>query len=158
MKKRFRNHNFFRAITKFITLSIIIVGVGLYFVFQKHLIGPVFLGLGFMSLLFLKFFKIKLKMIYPDLVFGAVDNFVLVFAAVLGGIYGGVFGAVIGGAIGNTITDGFGGLMEGHTVEKLQDKKIEYKRTALSSSLGKMTGCLFGGGTSLTIISIISLF
>ena len=155
MKKR--KNNFLNAITKFIILSIIIIGVGSYLVFNQKLIGPIFLTLGLMNLLFLKFFKIKLKTIYPDLIFGFVDNSVLVFAAILGGKIGGVFGAVVGGAVGNTITDGFGGLFEGKMAEKLRDRKIEYKRTALSSSLGKMTGCLFGGGTSLTIIYLISL-
>jgi len=150
-----KKEGFFRALTTFVILSIIIVGVSVYFIFSKTLIGPAFLVLGFLSLGVLKFFKINLKSVYPDLVFGAIDNGILVFVAVLGGIYAGVFGAVIGGAAGNTITDSLGGLFEGRIAERLRKQKINEERFAMSTMLGKMIGCLFGAGVSLILVWVI---
>jgi len=75
--------------------------------------------------------------------------------AIIGGLIAGVAGAIIGGAAGNTITDGLGGLFEGHAAERLRGKKILEERTALSSTLGKMTGCLFGAGIGLIIVWLI---
>jgi hypothetical protein len=146
-----------KAITSFAILSIIVIAVSSYFIFDKKLIGPAFLALGGINLVFLKIFKIKIKSVYPDIVFGAIDNGVLVFLAVLGGRYAGVFGAVIGGAAGNTITDGIGGLFEGHIAENQRKYKIDNLRTALSTMLGKMIGCLFGAGIGLTLVYLISL-
>ena len=95
--------------------------------------------------------------VYPDIIFGFIDNSVLVVMAVLGGSIAGVAGAVIGGAAGNTITDGLGGLFEGHAAEKLRVRKIIAKRTAISSTLGKMAGCLFGAGVGLILVWAITL-
>ncbi len=146
-----------KAIISFITLSVIVVAIIAYFIFDERLIGPVFLGLGIISLIFLRFFKIKIKSVYPDFIFGVIDNGVLVFAAILGGTYAGVFGAIIGGAAGNTITDGIGGLFEGHIAEHQRKYKIDNLRTSLSTSLGKMSGCLFGAGIGLILIWLVSL-
>jgi len=155
MKKK--GNQLVKAITSFIILSIIVVAISFYFVFNNKLIGFIFLGLGLISLLFLKFFKIEFSSVYPDIVFGAIDNGVLIFAAVLGGAYAGVAGAIIGGAAGNTITDGIGGLFEGHLAQHQRKYKIDNLRTAMSTMLGKMTGCLFGAGTGLIIVWLISL-
>jgi hypothetical protein len=157
MEKRVIKNGFVKAFASFIILSIIVVAVSSYFVFDKKLIGPAFLFLGLINLIFLKFFKIEIKSVYPDIIFGMIDNGVLVFAAVLGGTYAGIAGAIIGGAAGNTITDGIGGLFEGHVAEKMRKRKINDKRTALSTTLGKMTGCLFGAGIGLILVWIISL-
>lgn len=154
MKKK---GSFVKAVTSFIILSLIVIAVGSYFIFDKELIGPAFLVLGIINLIFLKIFKIEIRSVYPDIVFGAIDNGVLVFLAILGGRYAGVFGAVIGGAAGNTITDGIGGLFEGHIAENQRKYKIDNLRTALSTMLGKMIGCLFGAGIGLTIVYLISL-
>lgn len=104
--------------------------------------------LGLISLLFLKFFRIALESVYPDVMFGFIDNAFLVFAAVLGG----VFGAIVGGAAGNTITDGIGGLFEGHLAERQRRLKKGGVRNSLSTSLGKMAGCLFGAGVALILV------
>ena len=157
MKKEvITNHNFIKAITSFIILSVIVIAVSVYFVFDKKLIGPAFLGLGVLNLIFLKIAKIDFKSVYPDMVFGAIDNGVLVFAAVLGGTYAGIAGAIIGGAAGNTVTDGIGGLFEGYVAEHQRKFKIDNLRTAMSSMLGKMAGCLFGAGVGLVIIWFIT--
>ena len=152
MKKR---GTFLKAITNLIILSIIIVAVSSYFVFNDKPIGPIFLLMGFANLIYLKITKVKLKQIFPDLVFGFVDNGTLVLAIIIGGKFGGVPGAIIGGVAGNTITDAIGGMFEGYVSERITKGKFERKRTALSSSLGKMTGCLFGAGIVLTIIWLV---
>jgi hypothetical protein len=146
-----------KSLVSFVIISILVIGVSVYFVFDEKLIGPAFLVLGLITMIFLKIFKIKLHSVYPDIVFGIVDNGVLVFAAVLGGVYAGVIGAIIGGAAGNTLTDGIGGLLEGYVAEKLRTKKLKEERTALSTMLGKIIGCLFGAGLGLIIVWLISL-
>ncbi len=155
MKKK--NHTFLKAGSSLIILSIIILAVSAYFVFNGALIGPVFLAMGILVTLLIKVFKIDLKSIYPDMIFGTIDNGFLIFVVILGGTYAGVFGAIVGGAAGNTITDSIGGLFEGKIAEDLRKRKIYSKRTALSTMLGKMVGCLYGAGISLSFIWLISL-
>jgi len=155
MKKRHRD--FFGAITTWIIFSIIVIAVSAYFVFNDVLIGPAFIILGLLSLIVLKFFKIRIKSVYPDIVFGFIDNGVLIFAAVLGGVYAGVAGAIIGGAAGNTLTDGIGGLFEGYVAQKQRKFKINSLRTPLSTMLGKISGCLFGAGLGLILVWLIGL-
>ncbi len=156
MKKRLLlKSNFIKALTIFIIFSIIIISVCSYFVYDEKRIGFVFLFLGLVNLIILAISKISIKSVYPDIIFGAIDNGVLVFAAVIGGSYAGIAGAIIGGAAGNTITDGIGGLFEGHIAENQRKYKIDNLRTALSTSLGKMAGCLFGAGIGLILVWII---
>ena len=155
MKKR--HSDFFGAITTWIIFSIIVIAVSAYFVFNDVLIGPAFIILGLLSLIVLKFFKIRIKSVYPDIVFGFIDNGVLIFAAVLGGVYAGVAGAIIGGAAGNTLTDGIGGLFEGYVAQKQRKFKINSLRTPLSTMLGKISGCLFGAGLGLILVWLIGL-
>jgi len=156
MKKR--TGHFLKALVSLIGVSFIVIAVVSYFIFNSTLIGLAFLAMGFLNLIFMKIMKIELKYIYPDLAFGFVDNGVMVFAAIAGGILAGVPGAIIGGVAGNTITDGIGGFFEGYVSERQKEKtRFESQRRALSSSLGKMTGCMFGAGVSLTIIWLINL-
>jgi len=151
-----KKHKFLKALINFTLFSVVVVAVIFYFVYDNFWIGPVFLGLGFLNLFILKIFKIELKSVYPDILFGIIDNGVLVFTAVGGGLIAGVTGAVIGGAAGNTITDGFGGLFEGYVAEH-HKSKINFSRTALSSSFGKSAGCLLGAGVGLILVWLISL-
>ena len=155
MKKQ--KSSFLKAIYSFITLSIIVIAVSAYFVFNTVWIGPAFIGLGLISLIFLGFFKIPFKSVYPDMIFGAIDNGFLIFAAVLGGAYAGIAGAIIGGAAGNTITDGLGGLFEGYVAQNQRKFKIDNVRTPLATMLGKASGCLFGAGIGLIIVWAIRL-
>ncbi|MAH48359.1 hypothetical protein CMI37_21215 [Candidatus Pacearchaeota archaeon] len=148
---------FVKAVGTFISLAIVIVAVSSFFIFKNFLVWPAFLGLGIINLIVLKFLKIKFKTIYSDFIFGCIDNGILVFAATLGSVFAGVAGAVIGGVTGNTITDGIGGIFEGSIVENQKRSKAASKRTALSTMLGKMTGCLFGAGGSLALLWLISL-
>ncbi|MCW8966208.1 MAG: hypothetical protein OQK82_05935 [Candidatus Pacearchaeota archaeon] len=159
MKKRkkhflpqIREHTFLEAILSFLLFSVVIIAVSIYFVNSKKLIGPVFLGLGILNILILKFFKIEISSVYPDMIFGIIDNGVLVFAAVLGGTYAGVAGAIIGGAAGNALTDGIGGLFEGYVAQHQKKFEIDNERTPLSTMLGKVAGCLFGAGIGLILV------
>lgn len=147
-----------KVITSFVLFSILVIGVSMYFIFNEALIGPAYLFLGFLGIISLKFFKIKLKEVSPDIIFGAIDNGVLIFAAVLGGVYAGVAGAVLGGAAGNTLTDGLGGFFEGRLAEKLRKRNVKTKRTAFSSMIGKMIGCLIGAGAGLIAVWASRLF
>jgi hypothetical protein len=154
--KKSRN-GFAGAVTNLILLAIIIIAVSAYFVNKESLIGFAFLSLGIINLIFLKFHKIKLRSIYPDFVFGFIDNGVLVFGAVLGASFAGVAGAIIGGVAGNTITDGIGGIFEGHVAQHQRKFKINNLRGPLTTMLGKMAGCLFGAGLGLIIVWLVRL-
>ena len=153
MQKRFT-----QGLISVAILSIIVIAVSSYFVTNNYLIGPIFLALGIINILILKAYKISFKSIYPDFIFGFIDNSILVIAAIIGGAYAGVVGAVIGGAAGNTITDGIGGLFEGHYAQKLKRKKVKIKRDPISASLGKMAGCLFGAGIGLVLVWLKDIF
>lgn len=157
MKKVFKNHKLLKTLVSFLLFSVVVVAVTFYFVYDKFWIGPAFIGLGIVNLGILRIFNVNLKAVAPDMIFGLIDNGVLVFAAVLGASVAGVAGAIIGGAAGNTITDGIGGLFEGHLAERQRKSKIDNLRTAFSSSFGKMAGCLFGAGAGLLLVWLISL-
>lgn len=156
IQKVARNKVLLKAITSFFVLTVAVIAIAYYFVFKSHLIGPAFIALGIFSLIFIRFRGIKIKNIIPDLIFGFIDNSVMVFAAIIGARVGSVPGAIIGGVSGNTITDGIGGLFEGHIADHQREYKIDNLRTALSSSIGKMIGCILGAGFSLTGVYIIS--
>lgn len=147
---------FLKAVGTFVSLAIVVTAVSFFFVFKSFVIWPAFIFLGFINLLIIRSLKIEFRTIYSDFIFGTIDNGILVIAVSLGSIFAGVAGAVIGGVTGNTITDGIGGLFEGYVSEN--QKRIGLgKRTALSTMLGKMTGCLFGAGITLSLIWLARL-
>jgi hypothetical protein len=150
-------NNFFLAVTNVIILCIVIFVVSLYFIYDSKLIGPVILGLGILCLISLIPFKVSIKTIWPDIVFGLIDDGILAMLAIFGGKIAGVAGAVIGGVVGNAITDGIAGIFEGHIAETMRKKNISDKRTTLGSAVGKMAGCLLGAGIVLIIASLFNL-
>lgn len=152
MKKRLLH-----ALTSFTIFSVLILAVSIYFIYDQVLIGPAFIGMGIIGMIILQFYKIEISSVYPDIAFGAIDNGFLILFAIVGGTYAGVAGAIIGGAAGNTITDGLAGLFEGHIAERLRKKNVKEHRTALSSMIGTMIGCLFGAGAGLILVWLISL-
>ena len=97
------------------------------------------------SSLLLLLFKINLKKILPDIIFGLIDNVLLIIPAIIGAELFGVAGALVGAVVGNAVSDGIAGLFEGSISEWLHIKGIDSKRTLLGSSLGKMSGCLLIG-------------
>jgi len=83
-----------------------------------------------------------MKALLPDIVFGVVDNGLLVIGAIIGADVGAVFGAVLGAALGNAISDFIGGYFEGSVAEWLASKGVEHKATKWKASFGKLAGCL----------------
>lgn len=110
------------AFTSVIIISIVVIGFVSFTIHKTKLIGPIIILLGFTPWIPLKFSG-----------------------------FAGVIGAIVGGAVGNSITDGFAGLFEGRMAEYLRKLGIQESRTPLSSSMGKMSGCLIGVGIVLTI-------
>ncbi|MFA6325159.1 MAG: hypothetical protein WCX46_02950 [Candidatus Paceibacterota bacterium] len=144
------------AMVKVIGICVVIFVVSAFFINSPKIIGWVILLLGFLCLFILKFFKIEIKNVWPDIVFGLIDNGILAILAVVGGSIAGVAGAIIGGVVGNSITDGIAGVFEGHMAERLRESKISESRTMLGSSIGKIAGCLLGAGVILIIANFIN--
>lgn len=147
-----KKESIIKSIISVIILSIIIIAAVSFFVYEKRWIGIIFIILGFLHLFVLSIFKVNIKAVWPDIIFGVIDNGFLVIGALIGADFAGVLGAIIGGAAVNAITDGFAGIFEGWTAEYLRKHKIQEKRTALGSALGKMAGCLFGAGIILIVL------
>ena len=133
-------------------LTVVIVAVTIFSVYQKFWIGPIFIVLGFIHLHILRFFGRSVKTVWPDVVFGTIDNGILVIAAIIGADFAGILGAIIGGAAANAITDGYAGIFEGWTAQYLRKHKIKEERTAVSSSIAKMAGCFFGAGVVMVVL------
>lgn len=144
-------------ILHFTTLSIVVFSVSVFVIHKSNiLIGLVLIGLSCLCLLSIKLFKIKIRSIEPDIVFGMIDNGILVILAIVGSKIAGIAGAIIGGVVGNSITDGIGGIFEGYWAEKLRSKNIQEDRMMLGSSVGKMAGCLLGAGIMLILAGLFN--
>lgn len=139
------------SLVQVIILSIVIISVICFFIYKKTLIGLVLIGLGFLPWIPLKFAGRSIKSVGADIIFGMIDTGILGVAALIGASFAGVLGAIIGGAVGDAITDGIAGLFEGKVASVLRRHGVEEARTPLSSSMGKMSGCLLGIGITLTI-------
>lgn len=150
-------NNFISAVINIIVLCIIIFAVSIYFVYNYALIGVVLLGLGLLCLISLIPFKVSINTIWPDIVFGLIDDGILAILAIFGGKIAGVAGAVIGGVVGNAITDGIAGIFEGYIAEKIRERNISDQRTMLGSAVGKMAGCLVGAGVVLIIANLFNI-
>ena len=148
------NKNFIASLMKVLGLCVVIFFVSAYFVYDAKIIGWVVFGLGLLCLLALRLSKISINHVWPDIVFGLIDNGILAIMAVVGGKIAGVAGAIIGGVVGNAITDGIAGIFEGEIAEKLRERKISEERTMLGSAVGKMAGCLLGAGVVLIIANL----
>ncbi len=139
------------AFTSLVIVTIVVVSVISFVIYNVRLIGPIIVLLGFLPWIPLKILGRSIKSTGADIIFGAVDTGILAVAALIGANFAGVLGAIVGGVVGDSITDGFAGLFEGKVAEYLRRHGIEEARTPLSSSLGKMSGCLIGAGITLTI-------
>ena len=120
-------------------------------------IGPIVLVLSIIPLVGIVLAKRSLKRAIPDLVFGSLDTGLLTIPALWGGSMFGVAGAIAGGVIGDAITDGIAGFVEGSIAKWLRDKGIEESREPITTSLGKMAGCLLGSGFVLSIALLIGI-
>lgn len=128
-------------------LTVIMMSIAYFSRDQKNIIGPLLIVMSFISLMPSFFYKIPIKILKSDILFGLIDNGILVIFAIIGAEFFGVFGAITGGAIGNAVTDGFAGIFEGQEAQKTKNGR----RTALTVSMGKIAGCLFGAGIVLTV-------
>jgi len=134
----------------FYILIILVLG---FFMEYKPLIGPVFIILGFLTLIPLfagEHFHLELS--FSDILFGFIDNSIFIIAALIGADLAGILGALVGGAVGNSISDAIGGIFEGKFADWMKKKGIPQEREALYSSIGKLAGCLFGSGLVLLAV------
>lgn len=138
-------------------VSIPVASVGLLTLQHQLPIGPVVLGLGLVPVVGLLLASRKIIAALPDMVFGAIDTGLLVIPALWGGIAFGVAGAIAGGIIGDALTDAIAGFFEGSISEWLRGKGIEESREAVTTALGKMSGCLLGAGAVLSIALLIGI-
>lgn len=147
---------FILSILNILTLCVVIAAVSVYFVNNSRWIGLILIALGLLCIVSLIPFKIKLRSIQPDIIFGLIDNGILAILTIFGGHFAGVAGAVLGGVAGNAITDGIAGIFEGRSAEKLRLLFVPEERTMLKSAVGKMAGCLLGAGVVLVIANAIA--
>lgn len=147
---------FILSILNILTLCVVIAAVSVFFVHNAQWMGFVLIFLALLCIVSLMPFKIKLRSIQPDVVFGLIDNGILAVMAIFGGHFAGVTGAILGGVVGNAITDGIAGIFEGYSAEKLRIQLVPEERTMLKSAVGKMAGCLLGAGVVLVIANLIN--
>lgn len=147
--------NFLLSVLDILMLCLIIGAVSISFIEDTRWIGLVLIILALLCIVSLIPFKVDLKSVLPDILFGIIDNGILAILAIFGGHFAGVVGAIIGGVVGNAITDGLAGILEGHMAERLREKSISEERTMLKSAVGKMAGCLLGAGVVLAVNSVI---
>ncbi len=145
------------SIINILTLCAVILAVSSYFIYHARFIGVIMILLGILCLLTLIPFKVKVRSVWADIVFGAIDNGILALMAIFGGEIGGVMGAVIGGVVGNAVTDGIAGIFEGLIAERARAARISDKRTMLGSAVGKMSGCLLSAGVVLAINGLLGI-
>jgi hypothetical protein len=81
----------------------------------------------------------------------------LTIPALIGGLFYGVAGAITGGIIGDALTDGIAGFFEGSISTWLREKGIDESREPITTSLGKMAGCLLGSGLVLSIFLLFGV-
>ncbi len=142
MKKNQKN---ILEISVVVLLSIIIGIIAFFSMRLGRYVSLVLFGLGLVPILAAYIFKIKLKKMLPDIIFGLIDNLLLIIPAIIGAELFGAVGALAGAVVGNAISDSIAGIFEGSIAEWLHLKGIDSTRTILGSSLGKMSGCLLIG-------------
>ena len=141
-------------------VCIIALPVALIGIFTLHYrlpIGPIILSLPLIPILGLFLAKRTLVGAVPDILFGVIDTGLLTITALSGGIFFGVAGAIAGGVVGDALTDAVAGFFEGGIAEWLRGKGIEESREAVTTALGKMSGCLLGSGLVLTIALFLGI-
>jgi hypothetical protein len=120
-------------------------------------IGPAALILSVLPLVVVRASGRPLSSTVPDIVFGSIDTGLLAILAVWGGVTFGIPGAIAGGVVGDALTDSVAGFFEGHIAEWLRSQGFVESREAVTTSLGKMSGCLLGSGVVLSVILMAGL-
>lgn len=143
---------FLNAFIQVVILTFVVIAITGAVAETRELIGPALLFAGLICAVSIRPSGKDIKSIYPDMIFGFIDNSLLVISSLIGyEFFGGWFGALLGAAIGNSVSDAFGGLFEGMSAGWLKKRGIVSDRTPLTASIGKFAGCLIGAGTALTI-------
>jgi hypothetical protein len=140
-----------------IIFSIAIALLGILALRGRYPIGPLVLLMTIIPIIGLVIAKRSIIRALPDLIFGAIDTGLLAIPALWGGTVFGVAGAIAGGVVGDALTDSIAGIFEGGIAEWLRKKGIESSREPVTTSLGKMAGCLFGSGLVLTIALLVGI-
>jgi hypothetical protein len=147
----------FRQAAYVAILGIAVAAIGVYTLHQRIAIGPVILALSLIPFAGLLLAKRPLKRAVPDLIFGSIDTGLLVIPALGGGVLFGVAGAIAGGVIGDALTDGIAGFFEGSIAQWLRRCGIEESREAVTTALGKMSGCLIGSGLVMSVALVLGI-
>jgi len=132
-------------ISVIVLFTIVMTTIAFFSMRLGRFVSIVIFGLGLVPILVAYLFKIGLKKIFPDIIFGIIDNIFLLIPVFFGAKLFGAAGALVGAVVGNALSDGIAGLFEGSISEWLHIKGIDSTRTMLGSSLGKMSGCLLFG-------------
>lgn len=139
------------------TFALLVALIGVLTLRYQLPLGPVILSLSVLPIAGLLIANKSLFGAIPDIIFGSIDTGLLTIPALWGGIFFGVAGAIAGGVIGDALTDAIAGFFEGSIAEWLRKMGIGESRGAITTSLGKMAGCLLGSGAVLTIALIIGI-
>ena len=143
--------HFFRRAGYIGVASVLVVTLGIITLRSRFPVGPAVVAITGIPIIGLLLAGCLTKRVIPDIIFGMIDTGLLTFFAVIGGVSFGVVGAIIGGVIGDAVTDGIAGFFEGYIARWLRSKGIDESRDPITTSLGKMAGCLLGSGVVLTI-------
>jgi hypothetical protein len=146
-----------RSVTIVIPVVVLVGGAGIFALHNALALGPVVFVLGFVPLVALLFAGRRIASAVPDLVFGGLDTGLLALPVIWGGVTFGVVGAVAGTVVGDAITDALAGFFEGHVAEWLRSRGFPEGREAVTTSLGKMSGCLLGSGFVLSVAWLAGL-
>jgi hypothetical protein len=146
-----------RDILTTLLATIVVVIATLAILRMRSYHGFAMVGLGFLILGLAKARGVGIQQILADITFGALDTGLMMIFSIIGAVFFGILGAIVGAGLGDAITEAIAGFFEGAIAEKLRTMGIEEARTALRSSLGKMTGCLFGAGICTIIAQLVAI-
>lgn len=146
-----------RSVAIVVPVVVLVGGAGIFALQNALALGPVVLLLGFIPLAALLLAGRRITAAVPDLVFGGLDTGLLALPAIWGGVTFGVVGAIAGTVVGDAITDAVAGFFEGHIAEWLRSRGFPEGREAVTTSLGKMSGCLLGSGLVLSVAWLAGL-
>jgi hypothetical protein len=147
IRKRLKGRNEKKIMETIIVifLSAFIAFIAFYSMRLGRFTSLIIFALGLLPIMIAYFLKIDLKKMLPDILFGIIDNVILVIPAIIGAELFGTAGALTGAIVGNAISDAIAGYFEGNLSEFLHSRGIDATRTVMGSSLGKMSGCLLVG-------------
>lgn len=142
----------------FVLIIVVMVGLAGILILKFHLpVGPCVLGLVILPIAGLRLSGRKFSAAVPDLVFGSIDTGLLAVPILAGGLSFGMVGAIVGGVIGDALTDATAGFFEGGIAEWLRTHGYIESREMVTTSLGKMAGCLLGSGIVLTVAILFGI-